>query len=71
MVFKIYVDSRFKEDVPGATDCDFKIQLPHPIVVSGKAFVDVCLVPNTFNTIKSSVDPIMQISLTTPSLALH
>ena len=52
MPFKLYVDSRFREYVPGATDCDFKIQLPHPIVVSGKAFVDVCLVPNTFHTIR-------------------
>ena len=54
MPFKLYVDSRFREDVPGASDCDFKVQLPHPIVVSGKAFVDVCLVPNTFNTIRAN-----------------
>ena len=52
MPFKLYVDSRFREDVPGATDCAFKIQLPHPIVVSGKAFVDVCLVPNTFYNVR-------------------
>ena len=54
MPFKLYVDSRFREDVPGATDCDFKVQLPHPIQVSGKAFVDVCLVPNTFYTIRTN-----------------
>ena len=52
MPFKLYVDSRFREDTPGSTDSDFKIQLPHPIMVSGKAFVDVCLVPNTFYTVR-------------------
>ena len=54
MPFKLYVDSRFREDVPGATDCDFKVQLPHPIQVSGKAFVDVVLVPNTFFTVRAN-----------------
>ena len=54
MPFKVFVDSRFREDVPGATDCDFKVQLPHPIQVSGKAFVDVVLVPNTFYTIRAN-----------------
>ena len=53
MPFKIYVDSRFRVDKNGAdSDTDFSIELPHPLQVKGRAFVDVCLVPNTFFTIR-------------------
>ena len=37
----------------GNSDTDFVIQLPYPITVSGKAFVDVCLIPNSFWTIRT------------------
>ena len=53
MVFKLYIDSRFRRDVGGtSSDCDFSIELPRPVQVQGKAFVDVCLVPNTFYVIR-------------------
>ena len=54
MPFKIYVDSRFRKDTGGAqNDCEFSIELPHPIQVKGKAFVDTCLVPNSFYVIRA------------------
>ena len=31
---------------------DFAVQFPYPIVVSGKAFVDVVLLNNSFYTIR-------------------
>ena len=50
MPWKLYLDSRKR--VAGGTDTDFAIQLPYPINVSGKAFVDVCLLANSFYTIR-------------------
>ena len=42
MPFKIYVDSRFRKDTGGTnSDSDFTIELPHPINVKGRAYVDV------------------------------
>ena len=53
MPFKLYVDSRFRKDTGGAqSDSEFSIELPHPIQVKGKAFLDTCLVPNTFYVIR-------------------
>ena len=57
MPWKLYVDSRKR--VPGArgdTDSDFAIQLPYPIEVSGKAYVDVFLLTNNAHTIYSGND---------------
>ena len=54
MPWKLYVDSRKR--VPGArgdTDSDFAIQLPYPIEISGKAFVDVFMLTNNAHTIYS------------------
>ena len=59
MPWKLYVDSRKR--VPGArgdTDSDFAIQLPYPIEVSGKAYVDVFLLTNNAHTIYSGNDRI-------------
>ena len=54
MPFKLYIDSRFRQDTGGnASDSEFSIELPHPINVKGKAFVDTILVPNTFFVIRS------------------
>ena len=54
MPWKLYVDSRKRvANARGDTDSDFAIQLPYPIVVSGKAYVDVVLLSNTFNTIRA------------------
>jgi len=50
MPWKIYVDSRKRQ--PGGTDTDFAVQFPYPVVVSGKAFVDVVLPNNSFYTIR-------------------
>jgi len=53
MPWKLYIDSRKR--VPGArgdTDSDFAFQLPYPITVSGKAYIDVCLLANSFLTIR-------------------
>ena len=47
--------------MPGArgdTDSDFAIQLPYPIEVSGKAYVDVFLLTNNAHTIYSGNDRI-------------
>ena len=54
MPFKLYVDSRFRKETGGAqSDSEFSIELPHPIQVKGKAFIDTCLVPNTFYVIRA------------------
>ncbi len=56
MPFKLYIDSRFRQDTGNASDTDFTIELPHPINVRGKAFVDTILVPNVFFVIHSGVN---------------
>ena len=54
MPFKLYVDSRFRKDTGGSnSDSEFTIELPHPIQVKGKAFVDTVLIPNTFYVIRT------------------
>jgi hypothetical protein len=54
MPFKLYIDSRFRKDTGGAqSDSEFSIELPHPIQVKGKAFIDTCLIPNTFYVIRA------------------
>ena len=54
MPFKLYVDSRFRQETGGSnSDSEFAVELPHPINVKGKAFVDTVLVPNTFYTIRA------------------
>ena len=55
MPFKVYADSRFRQDTGGSnSDSEFTIELPHPIQVKGRAYVDVVLVPNTFYVIRSN-----------------
>ncbi len=54
MPWKLYVDSRKR--IPfarGDTDSDFAIQLPYPISVTGKCFVDVVLLTNVFFTVRT------------------
>ena len=54
MPWKLYLDSRKR--VPGArgdSDTDFAVQLARPIVVSGKAYLDVCLCPNSFYLVRA------------------
>ena len=54
MPFKLYVDSRFRVQTGGeSSDADFTINLPHPVQVKGRAFVDTCLIPNSFFVIRS------------------
>ena len=54
MPFKVYVDSRFRKDTGGGnSDSEFTVELPHPIQVKGKAFIDTILVPNTFYVIRA------------------
>ena len=54
MPFKLYVDSRFRKDTGGNnSDSEFTIELPHPIQVKGRAYVDVVLVPITFYVIRA------------------
>ena len=49
MVFKIYRDYRFRQETGGSnSESEFSIELPHPIQVKGRAYVDVILVPSTF-----------------------
>lgn len=54
MPWKLYVDSRKRvAGARGDSDSDFAIQLPYPIEVSGKAYVDVCLLSNSYYTIRT------------------
>ena len=54
MPFKLYVDSRFRQETGGSSsDSEFSIELPHPINIKGKAYVDCCLIPNSFYTIRA------------------
>ena len=54
MPFKVYVDSRFRQETGGSSsDSEFSVELPHPIQVKGRAFVDTVLVPNTFYVIRA------------------
>jgi len=54
MPFKVYCDSRFRQDTGGSnSDSEFTIELPHPIQVKGRAFLDTVLVPNTFYVIRA------------------
>ena len=53
MPFKLYVDSRFRKETGGSnSDSDFTVELPHPIQVKGKAFIETVLVLNTFYVIR-------------------
>ena len=59
MPWKLYLDSRKRvRGARGDTDSDFTIQLPFPITVSGKCYIDVCLVSNSFYTIRPDNDRI-------------
>jgi len=54
MPFKLYCDSRFRQETGGSSsDSEFSIELPHPIQVKGKAFLDTILVPNTFYVLRA------------------
>ena len=54
MPWKLYIDSRRRvKGSRGDSDTDFAVQLPYPITVSGKAFIDVVLIPNSFKTIRA------------------
>ena len=54
MPWKLYIDSRKRvAGARGDSDSDFAVQLPYPIIVSGKAYVDVCLLSNSFYTIRT------------------
>ena len=54
MPFKLYIDSRVRQETGGSTaDAEFNIELPHNIQVRGKAFVDTILIPDTFYVIRA------------------
>ena len=54
MPWKLYIDSRKRaKGARGDTDSDFAVQLPHPITVSGKCYIDVVLCPNSGYTIRA------------------
>ena len=54
MAFKLFVDSRFRQDVGGAnSDTEFAIELPRPINVTGRAYVDTFICPNAFWTVRA------------------
>ena len=54
MPWKLYVDSRKRvKGARGSTDADFAIALPRPMVVQGKAYIDVVLLSNNFYTIRA------------------
>ena len=54
MPWKLYIDSRKRvARASSNSDTDFVVQLPYPITVSGKAFLDVVLCPNSFYVIRA------------------
>ena len=54
MAFKLYIDSRFRQDAGGAnSDTQFAVELPRSINVTGRAFVDTFICPNSFYTIRA------------------
>jgi len=54
MTWKLYIDSRKRvKNARRNSDSDFSIQMPYPITVSGKAYVDCVLCPNNFCTLRS------------------
>ena len=54
MVWKLYIDSRRRvKGSRGDSDSSFAVALPYPITASGKAFIDVCLICNSFYTIRT------------------
>ena len=54
MTWKLYIDSRRRvKGARGDTDSDFAVQLPYPITVSGKCYIDVVLCPNSGYTIRA------------------
>jgi hypothetical protein len=62
MPFKLYVDSRFRQDTGGAnTDSEFSIELPHPLQVKGRAYVDTVLCPNTFWVIRDGENDVIYV----------
>lgn len=62
MPFKLYVDSRFRQETGGnSSDSEFSVELPHPIQVRGRAYVDTILVPNTFFVIRSGENDIIYV----------
>ncbi len=53
MPWKIYIDSRRRvSGARGDTDSSFAVQLPYPIVASGRVFCDVVMLTNSFYTIR-------------------
>ena len=62
MPFKLYLDSRFRQETGGDnSDSEFAMELPHPINVKGRAFVDTILVPNTFFVIHAGENDIIYV----------
>jgi len=54
MPWKLYVDSRRRvAGARGDSDSDFAIQLPYPITISGKCYLDVVLLSNNWYTIRA------------------
>ena len=55
MPWKLYIDSRKRvKGARGDSDSSFAIQLPYPITVSGKCYIDVVLLSNNFYTIRAN-----------------
>ena len=69
MPWYIYLDSRKRQ--AGGTDTDFAVQFPYPVVVSGKAFVDVVLLANTFYTIRDDENDKLYMSETVANGTLY
>ena len=54
MPWKLYIDSRKRvAGARGDSDSDFAVQLAYPITVSGKAYIDMVLLSNSFYTIRT------------------
>jgi hypothetical protein len=69
MPWKLYLDSRKRQ--PGGSDTNFAIQFPYPVVVSGKAFVDVVLMANSFYTVRDDENDKLYMTETLPNATLY
>ena len=63
MPFKLYADNRFRKDTGGInSDSEFTIELPRPIQMKGKAFIDSILIPSTFYVIRAGASDRFHVS---------
>ena len=56
--YRIYIDSREREDKANSTDTDFVFALPSPITIANQSLanVDVVCIPNSIRTVTAGLN---------------